>query len=87
MPTIRRDPVAHAHTRPTLDEIAALVGGDDAALHTAILATGATFAEIERAMLAAEGVDEALGPSVYPLEGPAAAVFEILTAEKEAEEE
>lgn len=85
MPTIRADAQHRANAVPTLDEIARLVGGEDAAVHTAILATGATFAEIEQALLAAQGVDEPLGQAAYPLEGRTAAVYEILTAEPDEE--
>jgi hypothetical protein len=81
MPTIRADAKHRTSAVPTLNEIARLVGGEDAAVHTAILATGATFVEIEQALLAAGGVDEPLGQAAYPLEGCAAAVYEILTAE------
>lgn len=70
---------------PTLADIAKLIGGEDAALHTAILNTGATFAEIEQAVLAAQGADEALGETSHPLEGRAAMVFELLAADQDEE--
>lgn len=81
MPTTRWN----ARQRPTLAEIASLVGGEDATLHTAILATGATYAEIEQALMRAAGADEALGESSHPLEGPAAQVYELLTADEAGE--
>jgi hypothetical protein len=86
MPTIRANPTGRALPQPTLEEIAALVGGDDATVHTAILATGASLAEIEQAMIMAAGAGEALGEAPHPLEGRVAAVYEILTAD-EADEE
>jgi hypothetical protein len=86
MPTIRANPPGRAVPRPTLQEIAALVGGDDATLHTAILATDASLAEIEQAMIVAAGAGEALGEAPHPLEGRVAAVYEILTAD-EADDE
>jgi hypothetical protein len=83
MPTISAPvPEQRRQLRPNLSEIAALVGGDDPARHTAILATGATFAEIEHALALATGADEALGRTSHPLEGPAALVYEILTADE-----
>ena len=49
MPTTRTVfPEPARQQRPTLGEIAAMVGGEDATRHTAILATGATSTEIER---------------------------------------
>jgi hypothetical protein len=87
MPTIRSNARERARLRPTLAEIAALVGGDDASIHTAILATGATFAEIEQALVLSAGADEALGETAHPLEGPAAEVYEILTADAADEED
>lgn len=78
MPTAR----PHARQQPTLAEIASLVGGEDATLHTAILATGATYAEIEQALVMAVGADEALGKAPRPLAGPAAQVYELLTADE-----
>jgi hypothetical protein len=81
------DIVKPDRTRPTLSEIAALVGGDDAALHTAILKTGASYAEIEQALMAAAGADEALGEIPHPLEGRAAMVYDLLTADQDAEDD
>jgi hypothetical protein len=81
------DTAKPVRTQPTLAEIAELVGGDDAALHTAILATGATFAEIEQALIAAAGADEVLGETPHPLEGRAAMVYDLLTADQDAEDE
>lgn len=72
--------------RPTLAEVAQLVGGDDPSVHMAVLATGATYAEIEAAVAAAAGVDEAFGGAPLPLAGRAAAVYEIITAEPEEPE-
>jgi hypothetical protein len=86
MPTTRASATPSTRQQPTLEEIRALVGGEDTTLHTAILATGATYAEIEQALMEATGAGEALGKTSHPLEGAAARVFELLAAE-EAEED
>ena len=87
MPTTRTVfPEPARQQRPTLGEIAAMVGGEDATRHTAILATGATSAEIERALALAAGADEALGDAPPPLEGRVAAVYDILTADEPDDE-
>ena len=79
MPVRRRSP--HAH--PTLSEIAELVGGDDPVKHLRILRTGATFGEIEQALAWAAGAGERLGESERPLQGRVAAVYDILTEDRE----
>ena len=61
-------------------------GGDGATRHTVILATGATGAEIEQALVLAAGADEALGDAPPPLEGRVAAVYDILTADEPDDE-
>lgn len=75
----RREP----HARPTLSEIAELVGGDDPVKHLRILKTGATFAEIEQALAWASGAGDVLGEEERPLSGRVAAVYEILTEDAE----
>ncbi len=73
---------APADRRPTLSEIAQLVGDDDPEKLAQILATGATIAEIEKALLWASGAQDAMGDVPPPLEGPAAQVYDILTADQ-----
>ncbi len=75
----RRNP----HARPTLSEIAELVGGDDPVRHLRILKTGATFAEIEQALAWAQGAGEVLGEEERPLSGRVAAVYDILTEDRD----
>lgn len=72
---------------PSLSEIARLVGDVDPWKPAAILASGASFAEIEHALLFAEGEEEMLGEGSHPLEGRTRQVYEILTADAAAEEE
>ncbi len=71
---------------PSLAEIAALVGDDDAERLLAIQATGASLVEIEKALLWARGEAEVLGKTPHPLEGAAAAVYDILTADLDEED-
>ncbi len=73
------------HLHPTLSEIADLVGGDDAVKHLRILQTGATFGEIEQALAWASGAGEPLGAEERPLAGRVAAVYEILTEDRETD--
>lgn len=72
--------------RPTLSEIARIVGDDDAEKLARILATGASIVEIEKAVLWASGAEDALGEAPHPLEGPAALVYDILTADAPEDE-
>ncbi|MDX6751620.1 hypothetical protein SH611_17580 [Geminicoccaceae bacterium 1502E] len=76
--------VSSQSTRPaSLSEIVQLVGGSSpGARHSAILATGATAAEIRHAILWACGEDEALGEEPPPLQGRTALVYDILKAEE-----
>lgn len=75
-----------ADSRPTLSEIAKIVRDDDPEKLAQILATGATIAEIEKAVLWASGAADVLGEAPHPLEGRAALVYDILTAD-EADDE
>jgi hypothetical protein len=68
--------------RPTtLSEIRQTVGELDDAKLEAILATGATPAELEQALAWAEGESDVMGKLARPLEGRVAAVYEILATE------
>jgi hypothetical protein len=59
------------------------IGEVDAA---AVLATGATRAELEQAVFYARGYGDVVDRSGHPLTGAAAQIFEILTADQEEEE-
>lgn len=70
----------------SLSEIVALIGGEDGERHMAVLATGASRAEIEQALAYAQGAGEALGRSGHPLHGRVAAVYDLLAADLPDEE-
>ena len=59
----------------------------DATKIAAVIATGATTAQVEEALLWAEGESDVLGKTGHPLTGAAARVFDILTAEDAFPEE
>jgi hypothetical protein len=63
-----------------LHEIMELLGDIEAAEAEAILATGATLAEIEEAEAWAAGESDVLGDLERPLSGTVAAVYEILSS-------
>jgi hypothetical protein len=66
-----------------LHEITELLGDIEAAKAEAILATGATVAEIDEARAWAAGESEAMGRELArPLRGAVAAVYEILSTEE-----
>jgi hypothetical protein len=67
--------------RPSRDEIVHLVGDADDSVVTAILATGASYAEIEEAVEWAAGDAELLAKAGHTLEPAAQAVYDILTDE------
>jgi hypothetical protein len=69
-----------------LDEIRALVGDLEAAELEAILATGATPAQIEQALAWAAGESDVMGDEERRLHGAVAAVYDILVTEETAEE-
>jgi hypothetical protein len=67
----------------TLHEITAILGDLEAAKAEAILAAGATVAEIEEAQAWAAGESDMMGGDLArPLSGPVAVVFEILSTEE-----
>jgi hypothetical protein len=66
--------------RPTLSEVAELIGGTSAATHMAVFESGASLAEIRTALAYWDGVDDALGDLPPPLEGKARVVYDILRA-------
>lgn len=65
-----------------LHEITELLGDIEAAKMEAILATGATLAQIEEAEAWAAGESDILGDLERPLSGAVAAVYEILRTEE-----
>ncbi len=79
-------PQSSRFDRPTASEIAKLVGDDDPELIAQIQATGATLAEIEKAVLWASGAADVMGEAPHPLEGAAALIYDILTADEPDEE-
>lgn len=64
-----------------LHEIVALLGDIEATRAEAILATGASLAQIEEAQAWVAGESDVMGDLEKPLNGTVAAVFEILSAE------
>jgi hypothetical protein len=69
-----------------LHEITELLGDIEAAKMEAILATGATLAEIEEAEAWAAGESDVLGDLERRLSGSVAAVYEILRTEEPRDE-
>jgi hypothetical protein len=65
-----------------LHEIVALLGDVEATKAEAILATGATLAEIEEAQAWVAGETDVMGDLERPLGGTVAAVYEILSTEE-----
>ena len=65
----------------SLGEIRALVGDIEAAKLEAILATGATPAEVEQALAWAADATDVMGDLRRPLSGPVAAVYDVLSSE------
>lgn len=65
----------------SLGEVRALVGDLEAAKLEAILATGATAAEVEQALAWAADATDVMGDLERPLSGPVAAVFDVLSSE------
>lgn len=64
-----------------LHEITELLGEIEAAKAEAILATGASVAEIEQAQAWAQGETDVMGDLRRPLRGAVAAVYDILSTE------
>lgn len=65
----------------TVEDAMRLAGELDTETLVAIVATGATYAEVEQAVLWASGDAEQLGKDAHPLTGAAAAVYDILVAD------
>ncbi|MGC8535303.1 MAG: hypothetical protein ACP5QR_07180 [Rhizomicrobium sp.] len=67
----------------TKDELLQLVGKADDTTLIEILALSPSLAEVEEAVLWAEGEAEELAKSGHSLNGKAARIYEILTADSE----
>jgi hypothetical protein len=68
--------------RAKLHEIMDLLGDIEAAKAEAILATGATLAEIEEAQAWASGESDVLGDLKRPPSGAVAEVYDVLSSEE-----
>jgi hypothetical protein len=68
-----------------LADVKELVGDIDEVTAAAILAVGATRAELEQAAYYARGYGDIVNRSGHPLTGAAAQIYEILTADEDAE--
>lgn len=77
---------AEADTPVKLDDIRELIGDIDEVDAAAIIATGATRAELEQAVFYACGYGDVVDRSGHPLVGAAAQIYEILTADEEEED-
>lgn len=73
------DPNAGKSGQLSVADVIRLTGDLDDETVVAVIATGATAADIEQAVKWAGGDAEALGKSGYSLTGVPAAVFDILT--------
>lgn len=62
------------------DDVLRLAGDLDNETVVAVIATGATFADVEQAVMWASGEAEELGKSGHPLTGIPAAVYDILAS-------
>ncbi|MCG8695756.1 MAG: hypothetical protein MI806_31475 [Minwuiales bacterium] len=78
---------APSHHRITREEIAHTVGEISDAKIVAIISSGASLKELEEAVAWASAESDVMGELERPLAGPAARVYDILTAEEEPEEE
>ena len=73
--------------RVTREEIAHTVGEISDAKIIAIISSGASLKELEEAVAWASAESDVMGELERPLAGPAARVYDILTAEEEPDEE
>jgi hypothetical protein len=67
----------------TIDDIRHFLGDLDEALLVQILAIEPTVDQVEQAALWLAGEGDRLSREGYPLEGPVAAIFDILAADEE----
>jgi hypothetical protein len=75
-----RSDIRNANAPVTPEDVRQLVGDVDDADIAAIIATGATPAELEQAWMRAQGYGDAEDRNGGPLTGAAAEVFELLSA-------
>lgn len=80
------EPPSKTNRPATLSEIREIVGDLDAAKLEAILATGASPAELEEAVAWAAGETDVMGEMERPLQGRVAAVCDILMTEAPPED-
>ncbi len=78
---------APARRGVTREQVIDVLGDIDDAKIADIIATGATYEDLEEAAVWAAGEDDVMGKLRRPLVGVAARVHEILTADEEYEEE
>jgi hypothetical protein len=71
----------------TATEVRDIVGATDDRTIAAILELDPTRAEVEEAVVWAVGGDEAMRAELHGLSGKVEAIYELLTAESEVEEE
>lgn len=86
MPSGRTVKNASAHAALSIEDINAVLGDIEDARAAAIIATGATKAELEEAYLYAQGEGDRVDRAGHPLSGVLADLFEILTADEEEPE-
>jgi hypothetical protein len=67
-----------ANARPSWDEVIHLAGELDDATVESILSSGATYSQVEQAVVWASGKDDRRDRPEKPLTGAAAAVYDIL---------
>ncbi len=72
--------------RLTFDSLEEIIGPSDREVAEAIIATGASAAEVEEALQYAIGQDDVMGEMRIPLRGRAQAVYDILIADEYGEE-
>jgi hypothetical protein len=76
----------HEEDRATLHQIREMVGDNEDDKLEAILATGATLAEIEEALAWAAGESDVMGDLERPLVGRVAGVYEIVVTLESADD-
>lgn len=76
-----------AHAKPvTAADIVQHIGGVDGETVEAILETDATLGDLLTAIAWADGATDVMGQERRALEGPAARVYDIITADEEGDE-
>jgi hypothetical protein len=83
MPLKRSSGSAPVPHRLSVDDIHSILGDIEDAKAAAILATGASRAELEEAYLYAQGEGDKVDRAGHPLTGVVADLYEILTADED----